>query len=74
MAMGDLVMKVSLFFTWLFPLGTYHALNPLDPLHMYMTCHSLLSTLTLCELYMTDVMLGHLQERVSEPQKNEKKK
>ena len=50
MAMGDFVMKVPLFFTWLFPLETYHTLSTLDPLHMYMNRHSLLSTLTLCEL------------------------
>ena len=43
-AVGDLVMKVSLLFTWLFPFGTYHTLNALGPLYMYLNRHSLLST------------------------------
>ena len=63
MVVGDLVMKVPWFFTWLFPFGTYHTL---DPLHMYMNRHSLLSTLIHYELYMTVVVLGHLQKRANE--------
>ena len=59
---GNLVMKVPLLFTWPLPLGTHHTFSTLDPLHMYMNQHSLLSTFTLCELYMTNVVLRHLQK------------
>ena len=70
MTMGDLIIKVPLFLTGLFPLGTYHALSTLDLLHMFMVHHSLLSKLNFCELYMTDVVLGHLQKMANVPQIN----
>ena len=73
MAMDNLVMKVPFLFTWLFPFGTYYTLSKLNLLLMYMNWHSLLSTLILCELYMTIVVLGHLQKRAMSPKKENKK-
>ena len=67
MVVGDLVMRVPLLFTWLFPLGTCHALSTLDPLHMYVNQHSLLSIIILYQSYMNVVVLGHLQKRANEP-------
>ena len=49
---GGLFMKAPMFFTKLFPLGTCHTLNTLDPFHMYRYRYCLLGKLILCDLYI----------------------